>query len=112
MTVESYQRAVGRGRTSRVSFQNVFTAINSSRPNRRLFFYDEDQVRNPLRDTANSRPQNRGPTSMREEPDIQGEKLIFRGVKKAKFSSRLRSTSIRFDDKDGGTDTSFIYFSE
>ena len=76
MTIESDQRAVGRGRTSRVSSPNVFTASNSSRPNRRLFLDDEDQVRNTLRDTANSRPQNRGPTTTSEEPDIQGEKLI------------------------------------
>ena len=62
MTIESDQRAVGRGQTSRVS-SNVFPASNSSRPNRRLFFEDEDQVRNLLRDTANSRPQNSGPTT-------------------------------------------------
>ena len=45
VTIESDQRAVGRGRTSRVSSPNVFPASNSSRPNRRLFFDDEDQVR-------------------------------------------------------------------
>ena len=76
MTIESDQRAVGRGRTSRVSSPNVFTVSNSSKPNRRLFFDDEDQVQSTLRDTANSCQQNRGPTTTSEEPDIQGEKLI------------------------------------
>ena len=66
MTIESDQRAVGRGQTSCVSSPNVFPASNSSRPNRRLFFDDEDQVRS-LSDTAN-RPQNRGPTNTSEEP--------------------------------------------
>ena len=67
MTIESDQRAVGRSQTSRVSSPNVFPASNSSIPNHRLFFDDEDLVRN-LRDTANSRPQNSGPTTTREEP--------------------------------------------
>ena len=52
VTIESDQRAVGRGQTSRVSSPNVFPASNSSGPNRRLLFDDEDQVRNLLRDTA------------------------------------------------------------
>ena len=90
MTIESDQLAVGRGQTSRVSSPNVFPASNSSRPNRRLFFDDEDQARN-LRDTANSRPQNSGPTTTSEEPDILGQKLIIEELKKKKTYSRLDS---------------------
>ena len=61
--IESDQRAVGRGQTSRVSSPNVFPASNSLKPNHRLLFDDEDQVRDLLRDTANNRQQNRGPTT-------------------------------------------------
>ena len=86
MTIESDQRAVGRGQTSRVSSLNVFPASNSSRPNRRLFFDDEDQVRNLLRDTANSRPQSRGPTTTSEELDIHGQKLILEELKNTNAS--------------------------
>ena len=88
MTIESDQRAVGRGRISRVSSPNVLPASNSSRPNRCLFFDDEDQVRS-LSDTANSCPQNRGPTTTSEEPDIHGLKLILEELKKT--NSRLDS---------------------
>ena len=92
MTIESDQRAVGRGWTSLVSSPNVFPASNSSRPNRRLFFDDEDQVR-----TANSRPQNRGPTTTIEEPDIHGQKLIFEELKKRQIlvSTRIYKHWIR-----------------
>ena len=95
MTIESDQRAVGRGRTSRVSSPNVFPASNSSRPNRRLFFDDEDQV-SSLSDTANSRPQNRGPTTTSEEPDIHGQKLILEELKKTNYlSTRIYEHWIR-----------------
>ena len=98
MTIESDQRAVGRGQTSRVSSPNVFPASNSSRPNRRLFFDDEDQVRN-LRDTANSRPQNSGPTTTSEEPDIHGQKLIIEELKKTYRYSRLDSDVQALDSR-------------
>ena len=96
MTIESDQRAVGRGRTSRVSSPNVFPASNSSRPNHRLFFDDEDQVRT-LSDTANSRLQNRGPTITSEEPDIHGQKLILEVLKKT--NSRLDSDLQALDSR-------------
>ena len=96
MTIESDQRAVGRGRTSRVSSPNLFPASNSSRPNRGLFFDDEDQVQT-LSDTANSRPQNRGPTTTSEEPDIHGQKLILEELKKT--NSRLDSDLQALDSR-------------
>ena len=59
----------------------------------------------------NSRPQNHGPTTTSEEPDIHGQKKI-RGVKKHKFLSQLGSTSIGFKDKVGGADKTFISYSK
>ena len=96
MTIESDQRAVGRRGTARVSSPNVFPASNSSRPNRRLFFVDEDHVRS-LSDTVNSRPQNRGPTTTSEEPDIHGHKLILEELKNT--NSRLDSDLQALDSR-------------
>ena len=108
MTIEFDQRAVGRGQTSRVSSLNVFPASNSSRPNRRLFFDDENQVRNLLRDTANSRPQNRGPTTTSEEPDIHGQKLILEELKKT--NARLDSDVQALDSRIKSVEHAQLHF--
>ena len=67
---------------------------NSSRPNGRLFLDDEDQVRNTLRDTVNSRPRTHDYERRNGYPRRETN---LRGVKKR--HSRLDSDLQALDSR-------------